>query len=428
MSVEDYGTVNLYISWQSILGVFLTFNLVGGVINNGMHDFKSDSNAFIKSAMGLALLTTFFGSLLYIIFYFLGFTFISLESKYMLLIFLTSISNCSFGIWALKERYQFKFKKVALISILIAISNPIFSFYFIFFTDFNDAYAKVLGYVLPNIIFYSLITISIILSKGTLYNKKYWKYIIAFNLPLIPHYLSYIILAQSDRIIIEYYLGNKYVALYSLAYSIGSVSLVLFGSINSSLIPYIYQKLEIEEYQSIFNSSKRIIIIAVVWSCLFILFAPEFIRILGTTEYYSSVSIVSPVVLGVFLVFIYTLFANIQFYYKKTIWIMIASVFTAVLNIVLNIIFIEYFGIIAAAYTTLLSYVALTLIHYFLMKKLIVNLIYDCRFIIIQFAILIFISVYASVFSELILARICWMIVMIVVYYKKYLNIKEKLV
>lgn len=49
---------------------------------------------------------------------------------------------------------------------------------------------------------------------------------------------------------------------------------------------------------------------------------------------------------------------------------MLASIFGAVLNIILNYIFINIFGYFAAGYTTLFCYIIYAIMHYMFMKKI----------------------------------------------------------
>ena len=65
----------------------------------------------------------------------------------------------------------------------------------------------------------------------------------------------------------------------------------------------------------------------------------------------------------------YDLFASFQFYYKKTKWIAIGSCGGAILNVILNAIFIPMFGFMAAGYTTLVCYVLFGVLHYLFMRK-----------------------------------------------------------
>ena len=66
-----------------------------------------------------------------------------------------------------------------------------------------------------------------------------------------------------------------------------------------------------------------------------------------------------PIAAGVFLTSISNMYTNILIYYKKTKYIMYASIIAAVVNVILNLVFISRFGYMAAAYTTLVAYIVL---------------------------------------------------------------------
>ena len=65
----------------------------------------------------------------------------------------------------------------------------------------------------------------------------------------------------------------------------------------------------------------------------------------------------------------YDLFAKFEFYYEKTKLIASATVIGAILNIVLNYIFIGKYGYYAAGYTTLICYMIYAIAHYIFMRK-----------------------------------------------------------
>lgn len=67
--------------------------------------------------------------------------------------------------------------------------------------------------------------------------------------------------------------------------------------------------------------------------------------------------------------FLFNLFANIEYYWGETKYVAIASLASAVVNVVLNYVFIKQYGFIAAGFTTLFCYMLLSVCHYFFMKK-----------------------------------------------------------
>ena len=76
---------------------------------------------------------------------------------------------------------------------------------------------------------------------------KYWKYALLFNLPLIPHYLSQVVLASSDRIMISRLIGDSEAGIYSLAYSLSLIMTLFNSALMQTLSPWIYQKINIIE-------------------------------------------------------------------------------------------------------------------------------------------------------------------------------------
>ena len=79
-------------------------------------------------------------------------------------------------------------------------------------------------------------------------------------------------------------------------------------------------------------------------AALLTFFAPEIVRTLATEEYYEAIYIMPPIAGGVFLTCVSNMYSNIMIYYKKTQYIMYASIAAAATNVVLN-----YFCMVSAA-------------------------------------------------------------------------------
>lgn len=97
--------------------------------------------------------------------------------------------------------------------------------------------------------------------------------------------------------------------------------------------------------------------------------APEVVAILAPGEYSEAMTLVPVIAASVFFMFMYSYCSNIEFYYEKTGLAAVASVLAAVLNVILNAVFIPLFGYRAAGYTTLACYVALGAAHYIFSQR-----------------------------------------------------------
>ena len=275
--------------------------------------------------------------------------------------------------------------------------DPIFGIVGIKLFPDDKAVAKTIFCNIPTVTV-GIISCFIIFIRGkSFYNKEIWKYALKFNLPLVPHYLSNIILSQSDRIMISKILNEAYAGMYSIAYMISSLINGIFTAINSAWTPFVYKNLKANRIKKISENTNILIDVISVICVGVVLIAPEVIKILAPSEYYSAVWAVPPVCIGMYFSFIYTLFGKLEFYHKKNLFIMVATTAAAILNIILNLIFIPIFGYIAAGYTTAIGYFALAIGHYIFMKKIDKRKIYNIKFI-IKISIVVVISIFSIIF------------------------------
>ena len=146
--------------------------------------------------------------------------------------------------------------------------------------------------------------------------------------------------------------------------------LLLTSAVNGSFMPWLYRKLKSGENQQIRPVIGGFAAVVTAATVAMMVFAPDVVAILATDAYSQAVWIIPPVAASVFFVFIYMQFANVQMYYGENRGITWISLVAAGANVVLNALCIPRFGYLAAGWTTLASYVLLTLLHYVRMKKL----------------------------------------------------------
>ena len=92
-------------------------------------------------------------------------------------------------------------------------------------------------------------------------------------------------------------------------------------------------------------------------------------KIMAPEEYQVGIPLIIPIMLGFYFQFLYSLPVNAEFYLKKTNYIAIGTIASAVIKVVLNYLFLPRFGYVAAAFTTVVSYFFLFVFHYLLSKK-----------------------------------------------------------
>lgn len=406
LTTAEYGRYSVFMSWKEILLIFVTLNLYCGIFTKAMVQYDNERDSFTSSMLGLSTTTTILFFCLFLISPNFWGKVLEIDRRTILILFLYFITYPSYTFWAVRQRVEYKYEIMIGVIILIAVLIPAISIYLLYTTNLQEI-AIIRGYLGVYIGFGSFFYLQILFKGKKFYDKDYWSYALRFNLPLIPHYLSLIVLGLSDRIMIQKMCSNAEAGIYSLAYQVSMLMGIFTGAVNNSLVPWLYQKIKVQDYPSISTVSNQLILVVGVMTFGVILISPEFIKILGTNEYYGAIWIVPAVALGVYFSFCYNLFSSVTFYYDATHLIMLASVGGALLNVVLNFIFIRLFGYIAAGYTTLVSYMVLMILHYVIMKRVckvneISPRVFDARFIgfvSIALLILLFVCLYLFRFT-----------------------------
>jgi O-antigen/teichoic acid export membrane protein len=208
------------------------------------------------------------------------------------------------------------------------------------------------------------------IKKGKKISLHYWKYALTISLPYIPHKLSLTIISVSGKILITNFAGAEYNAIYSLAYSIGAIVLIFSTSLNTALSPWIGEQLNKNKTKHLYVLTPFYVLFISIIVLGTLLIAPEVLFFLGGQKYLIALNVITPIIFSVLLEHTYTIYVNTEQYTKKTIHMAIGSILTAILNLILNLLFIPKFGYIAAGYTTLVSYFFLLIFHYTIVKKM----------------------------------------------------------
>lgn len=370
MSTKEYGNFGVFNSWMGIISIFVTLQLYSGVYEQGLVKFSNKRAIFSSSLQGLNLLLCFMSLIIYLPFRLFWNRMFSLTTVQMLAMLALIWTSSVFRFWSAEQRVEYKYKKLVMITLLVSFLNPLLSVYFVLHAK-DKVTARILGILIAELIGYTGLFFSQIWRGKKLYSFDLWKYAIFFALPLIPHYLAQIVLASSDRIMIQRIVGGSEAGIYTLAYTISSVMTLFNTALSQTLSPWIYQKIKDNRSNEIASVSYIAIFIIGLLNLFLIVLAPEIVRIFASSSYSEAIWTIPPVAMSVFFIFMYDFFAKFEFYYEKKFFIMIASIVGAILNVILNYLCIPIFGYIAAGYTTLFCYIAYVICHYIFMRKVI---------------------------------------------------------
>ena len=201
-------------------------------------------------------------------------------------------------------------------------------------------------------------------------SKAFYKEAVKYALPLLPTTSMWWVMNASDRYIITLYMGTAANGIYAVANKMPSL-LSVFENIfyqawQTSSINALEDKNRDKFYSGVFQNYFSILALGVLG--LLLILKPLTIHLFAR-EYESAWMCTAILVIGVMF---HALGGNLGTFYttfKKTRGALITAIMGAVTNTVLNFIFIPHFGIIAAAATTLVGYIAVLLYRWWDVKK-----------------------------------------------------------
>ena len=387
MTPDEYGVFSVYMTWESIVLVFATLNLASSVYLRGLIKYDEDENEFTASIYSLFFIVFFVTFCVWLLLAKIWDKYTGLGIELMLMMFADMLVSTAFHFWSAKQRVFYEYKRLVVVTLINAIIKPIVGIIAVVVFADKHVLARVLSFTIVDVVTFGIFLGGMFAKCLKKISTKYWKYALSYNIPLVPHYLSQIVLNQSDRIMIKSICGDFSAGIYSLAYTAATTISIVNQSILNSYNPWMYKQIKEKKYEEINKYSIKLLLIIIMFSLALIVFAPEIIAIFAPASYYEAIWIVPPVAASIYFSFLYSLFANFEFYFEKTRIMMVASCAGAVLNIILNALAIPIFGYIAAGYTTLICFVLYCVAHYLVMnsilKKTISCQVYNMKLILV---------------------------------------------
>jgi len=165
-----------------------------------------------------------------------------------------------------------------------------------------------------------------------------------------------------------------------VAYSCSMIVSVLWASINGAWSPWAYEQMDAKNVSGLRSAEKKMM---VLWGGLIfflMLISPELLWIMGGEEYMQAIYVLPPVIAAYAIQAVYSFYNNIELYNKKQKYIAINTTVAAFVNIVLNYFFINKYGYLAAAFTTLIGYLLMLFLHYWVVRRIGQDYWYDTKF------------------------------------------------
>ena len=367
LSTSDYGVASNFSSWANIVMCITGLGLETAVVR-GKVDFEKNYKRYLSSVQFLEIIWCGICDVVLLLGINFWSSFMSLDNLCIIVMTAYIILAPSLTYGQIDIRFDYKYKENVAISIINTIISIGAAIGLIYLWNDKRYFGRIVGLVLPSVIFGLWFLIRIFRQGKCFYNKDYWQYALKISVPMIPHGLAMIILGQIDRVMITRYCGESAAGIYSFGYSYAVLLSVVTNAISDAVQPQLYEMLNNGKEKDMAAYSYRMMLIGVLLTILVIGVGPEALRILGTEPYFEARWVIFPVAVGTLMQYLYQFFGIIEVYSKKTIYMAIGSCGAAAVNYLLNWLLIPRYGFIIAAYTTLIAYGLLMIFHFFMAR------------------------------------------------------------
>lgn len=200
------------------------------------------------------------------------------------------------------------------------------------------------------------------------------KNLVKYSFPLVAGNLAAWILNLSDRYILQVFRNTQEVGIYSASYDISEKSIGLLATLfmlaASPLGMSIWEKERREKSQEFEHKITRFYLLIGIPAIIGLgVLAKSIITIMTEEEFFLGYEIIPFIAPGIFLLGLQQRFQTGILYYKKTHFITLAVLIAGILNLILNFLFVPQYGYIAAAITTLVSYLFLLFLMIVLSRR-----------------------------------------------------------
>ena len=368
LSIKEFGDYNLYLT---IVAFSLSFMVLGvdGAINLFYHKVgKLKYKLFISNGILFILPIGLLFTLL--IFLFSSSILVNkFDLNLNILQYLIAIMYFQSIVQILLSYYQTQQKALNYAYLNISFLTLNFLTAIIFIQLYQKLEYLYIGLLISNFLFFVYSIFYFIQKKLLLFrfNKYIFKELFMYGIILLPNAIGSTIFFMSDRFFISYYYDNEMVAYYSIAIQIGMFILIFNNAFVKAWNPFLFSKLK----NFTKENQKQIQKLSIVFVLFFLTlpFILDWIKIFIFDIFFDEklkdgLQYVFWIAVGYSFMGVFKVFSGYLFFLKKIKLISTISILSALLNLILNYYFIQYFGVIGVAYATALTMFIFMLVVY----------------------------------------------------------------
>lgn len=367
LSTEQFGEIRVYESWLQIAVPIMSLCLWKSV-ERAKYDMRERFDSYTSAVQNLSYISILCMVGLCLLFKPQVQAFCNMDDVMLYVAFGYVFSYTSVLYMNRREKQSMRYKFATTASMLLVIPATIISIVWLYFGNLRGEYEqlvhyRILGFYVPQIIGGLIIALIMAVQGKKLFSLEFWKYGLAYSLPLIPEVLSIQIMNQADKIMIQNMIGEWETGIFAVGTTVSFIIWILEDSVWNAWLPWFYEKISRGESEDIRKPWTTVMLGFGIISWILVMLTPEIVLILGGRKNMDAIWVISPMITGTLFRFYSYSYTAIQNYYKKTAYVAVGTILAMFVNVGLNYVCILLFGYQAAAYTTAASYAFLLILQ-----------------------------------------------------------------
>lgn len=370
LTTSDYGIVSTYSSWVAIVSVIVGMSLNTAIrLSRGKDasvkiDKHEELSTIFTFTLFVGVLFSLVGTVIWLL---LG---INISIILLILCLLEGLFGWLITDYTYYQMMEYKYVGRTALMILPNLIAALLSVLLILSLSDEKYWGRIIPLSLSHAVIGFVLCFLVFTKCKPSINKRYLKWALKVSLPLVFHGLALNLLLQSDRIMISSLRDTSETGIYSLMYSFSTLAVVITSGLEGIWTPFFTNRMNNRKREEINEHAKDYVNLICYAMVGIIMLSPDLMKFMAPSEYLVGINVLPFLVLADFFAFGYTFYVDVEYYYENTKFITINTCIAAVINIILNYFFIPKYGYVAAAFTTLVSYIISFSLHFMYAKKI----------------------------------------------------------
>ena len=203
-----------------------------------------------------------------------------------------------------------------------------------------------------------------------LLNMSVLKEMLSYSTPLIPNGISWWTINASDRTLISLFIGVAANGIYAVANKFSNLFNGLFNILSITWTESVCVNINSADSERYFDEMVSLIFKLFSFVCLAIICAMPFaFNILIGPHYFEAYYHIPILMIAIFFNVMSSTFSAFFIALKKTEEMMWSTIASAIINVLINLLFIKKFGLYAASVSTLVAYFVMAVYRYARIRK-----------------------------------------------------------